>query len=109
MPDATPREPVPVAPIEVAGNHLTLLADGPQRLDALIALIDGARRDLRVLYYIFLDDASGHRVRDALIEAARRGVNVSMLVDGFGSTANAEFWQPLAETDISFCRFSPRF
>ena len=55
--------------IEVAGNRLTLLIDGPERLEALVALIEGARKDLRVLYYMFLDDSSGVRVRDALIAA----------------------------------------
>jgi cardiolipin synthase len=109
MADATPREPAPAAPIKVAGNYLTLLPDGPQRLEALLSLIEGAKRDLRILYYIFLDDVSGHRIRDALIAACRRGVRVFLFVDGFGSTANQDFWQPLAETDIHFCRYSPKF
>jgi cardiolipin synthase len=109
MADANPHEAAPAAPIEVAGNRLTLLADGPQRLEALVALIDGAERDLRILYYIFMDDRSGVRVRDSLIAACRRGVSVSLLIDGFGSTANSEFWQPLIEAEISFCRFSPEF
>src|SRR6185436_21108311 len=81
----------------------------PQRLDALIALIEGARTDLRILYYMFLDDESGVRVRDALIEAAGRGVRVSLLVDGFGSASRAEFWKPLTESGIGFCRFSPKY
>ncbi len=109
MADATSPEPAPSASIEVAGNRLTLLPGGPERLEALVALIEGARQDLRILYYIFMDDFSGHRVRDALIAAAGRGVRVSLLVDGFGSTANAEFWQPLDRTGIRFCRFSPKY
>jgi cardiolipin synthase len=94
---------------EVGGNRLTLLADGPERLEALIRLIEGARNDLRFLYYIFLADSSGTRVRDALIAAARRGVKVWLLVDGFGSPANPEFFRPLAEAGAAFCRFSPNF
>lgn len=94
---------------EVAGNRLTLLAEGPKRFEALIALIENARESLRILYYIFLDDASSGRVRDALIAAAARGVEVRMLVDGFGSTANKEFLKPLVDTDVIFCRFSPKF
>jgi len=109
MADATPQEKAPPVSVEVAGNQLTLLADGPRRLEALVALIDGARQDLRVLYYIFLDDVSGVKVRDALIGAATRGVKVSLLVDGFGSTANREFWRPVAESAIRFCRFSPKY
>ncbi|HEX8468749.1 MAG TPA: phospholipase D-like domain-containing protein, partial [Allosphingosinicella sp.] len=94
---------------EVAGSRLTLLADGPQRLSALLDLIEGAKESLRFLYYMFMDDSSGTRVRDALIVAARRGVTVSLLVDGFGSTANREFFRPLEAAGIAFCRFSPKF
>lgn len=93
----------------VAGHRLTLLAGGPERLQALIALIDGARESLRFLYYMFMDDGAGHRVRDALIAAAERGVEVSLLVDGFGSTSNLEFFEPLRDSRVRFCVFSPRY
>jgi cardiolipin synthase len=93
----------------VAGNRLTLLPDGPGRLQALLALIEGAEESLRILYYMFLDDASATRVRDALIAAAARGVKVSVLVDGFGSTANMDFFRPLSEAVQVFCRFSPNY
>ncbi|MEA3009048.1 MAG: cardiolipin synthase [Sphingomonadales bacterium] len=94
--------------LEVAGNRLTLLAEGPSRLGALLELIDTAKESLRILYYMFMDDASGTRVRDALIAAAGRGVKVSLLVDGFGSTANRDFFRPLEPAGIAFCQFSPK-
>lgn len=109
MADQISPAPTPPVSIEVAGNRLTLLPDGPERLQALLALIDGAAKDLRILYYIFLDDVSGVRVRDALIGAVGRGVKVSLLVDGFGATTNREFWRPVAESGIQFCRFSPKY
>lgn len=99
-----------IEPVAVAGNRLTLLPDGPGRLEALIALIDGAQESLRILYYIWADDASGRRVRDALLEAVARGVKVSMLVDGFGSSgASAAFFKPLVDGKARFCRFVPRW
>lgn len=99
-----------LSPIEVAGNRLTLLPDGPQRLEALIALIDGATESLRILYYIWEDDEAGRRVRDALLRAAGRGVQVSMLVDGFGSAyASEAFFRPLLDAAARFCRFVPRW
>jgi cardiolipin synthase len=94
---------------EVAGHRLTLLADGPERLEALIGLIEGAQESLRFLYYMFLDDASGARVRDALIAAAGRGVKVSLLIDSFGSVANPDFFRPLSDGGVAFCIFSPRW
>jgi cardiolipin synthase len=99
-----------LAPIKVAGNRLTLLPDGPQRLAALIGLIDGAEESLRILFYIWQDDESGRQVRDALLRATGRGVQVSLLVDGFGSAnASEEFFRPLVEADARFCRFVPRW
>ena len=96
--------------MEVAGNRLTLLADGPERLEALIALIDGARESLRILYYIWENDKAGRRVRDALLAAAERGVHVSLLVDGFGASgAPKDFFEPLIEAQARFCRFVPRW
>jgi cardiolipin synthase len=49
MADIVPKEEAPQF-VEIAGNRLTLLADGPARLEALIALIEGARSSLRLLY-----------------------------------------------------------
>ena len=104
------REEARIASLDVAGNRLTLVSDGPDRLAALIALIDGAQESLRILYYIWLNDDAGRRVRDALVAAAHRGVEVSMLLDGFGaSAANAAFFKPLSDANARFCRFVPRW
>ena len=102
---------VPTQPsFTVAGDRLTLLDTGPRRLECLLALIDGATATLRVLYYIYADDATGQRVNAALIAAARRGVKVALIVDGFGSdSASTGFFAPLREAGVSVCRFSPRF
>jgi cardiolipin synthase len=104
MSDADPA----IRPHDVAGNRLTLLADGPERLEALIALIDRAKESLRILYYIWENDESGRRVRDALVAARARGVKVSLLVDGFGAVA-APFFDPLIDAEARFCRFVPRW
>ena len=106
MSDAEPQ----IRPMEVAGNRLTLLPDGPERLEALVDLIEDAKESLRVLYYIWEDDVAGRRVRDALVAAAGRGVSVSLLVDGFGaSSAPKGFFQPLIDAQARFCRFVPRW
>ena len=104
--DVTPFGSEPSSTLTVDGNRLALLASGPQRLDALIELIDGARQLLRILYYIWVDDRSGRRVRDALAAALDRGVDVSLLVDGFGA-APSRFFEPLLRAGLRFCRFAP--
>lgn len=101
-------EPAPQPTFAVAGNRLRLLDTGPRRIDALITLIEGARRSLRMLYYIYADDESGRRVNAALAAAAARGVSVALIVDGFGSD-DAGFFAPLRDAGVAVCRFIPRF
>lgn len=93
----------------VEGNRLTLLIEGHERLTALIGLIDGARHSLRLLYYIYTDDATGQLVRAAMERALDRGVKVALIVDGFGSSARPEFFQPLLARGADVCHFLPRF
>lgn len=104
QPDAA-TEPV----FEVAGNRLRLLDDGPERLAALLELIAGARSSLRLLYYSYANDGVGERIRSALIDARARGVRVSLIIDGFGSTAGDAFFAPLQAAGGEVCRFIPRF
>ncbi|MES2336988.1 MAG: phosphatidylserine/phosphatidylglycerophosphate/cardiolipin synthase family protein [Pseudomonadota bacterium] len=103
-------EPPPQPTFTVEGNRLTLLDTGPRRLEALVALIDGAQASLRVLFYIYVDDHAGRTIRDALIAAARRGVAVSLTIDGMGSepAAREDFFDPLKATGADVCQFIPR-
>lgn len=102
--------PPPQPSFTVDGNRLTLLDTGPRRLDALIALIDGAAHRLRILYYIYADDDAGRRVNAAMAAAADRGVAVSLIIDGFGSEdTDPAFFAPLHDAGVKICRFSPRF
>ncbi len=95
---------------EVEGNRLVPLADARTRREALLQLIAGARRTLRLLYYIFRDDALGREVRDALAAAAARGVRVALLIDGFGSEATDDaFFRPLIDAGAEVRRFHPRW
>jgi cardiolipin synthase len=93
----------------VDGNRLTLLVAGKQRLDALLALIDNAQHSLRLLYYIYTDDRTGRMVRSAMERALDRGVKVSLILDGFGSSARPDFFVPLEQRGADVCHFLPRF
>jgi len=93
----------------VDGNRLTLLIAGHERLSALIGLIDGAKHSLRLLYYIYTDDETGREVRAAMERALERGVAVSLIVDGFGSSAKPDFFVPLESKGADVCHFLPRY
>lgn len=93
----------------VDGNRLTPLTGGGERLRALLDLIAGAKRSLRILYYIYVDDASGRRLRDALAAALDRGVTVRVIVDGFGSALPEDYFSGLHDKGADVCRFLPRY
>jgi cardiolipin synthase len=69
----------------IPGNAIGLLRNGEEYFPALIAAIDAAQREVWLETYIFADDAAGRAVADALVRAARRGINVRVLIDGWGA------------------------
>jgi cardiolipin synthase A/B len=67
------------------GNRVALLKNGTEYFPALIAEIESARDSVYIEAYIFADDGAGRVVADALIAACERGVDVRVVVDGFGT------------------------
>lgn len=67
------------------GNNVSLLTSGTEFFAAVLGEIDAARSDVSLETYIFADDKVGRSVAEALSRAARRGVAVRLLIDGFGS------------------------
>ena len=67
------------------GNQLSLLRDGTGFFPALLAAINAAQVEIRLETYIFEPDETGLAVANALMAAARRGVHVGLLIDGFGA------------------------
>ncbi len=64
---------------------VTLFTDGREKFDALIADIARASHHIHVEYYIFRMDNIGKEVTAALISARKRGVEVRVLIDSWGS------------------------
>lgn len=84
------------------------LQTGRQFVRALLGAIHRARRSLRLEFYIFAPDETGRAVRDALVAAARRKLEVRVLVDALGSKElPAGFWQPLLDAGGTVRRFNP--
>lgn len=69
------------------GNAFELLGDrdGRATLEALRAHIRSARRRISIATYILSDDAVGRGLTRLLVERARDGVEVRLLVDAIGS------------------------
>jgi cardiolipin synthase len=105
--DATPPAPSPRICTEIAGNRLELIESGDERFDLLLHLICAATSSIKMLMYMFNPDRDGDAVRDALTAAARRGVDVKLLIDGFGSAATPEFFADLGKAGGAHCVFNP--
>jgi cardiolipin synthase len=92
----------------LAGNRLTLLNSGGEFFPALLAAINAAAHEVHLESYIFEDDRTGQAVAGALMAAARRGVRVRVLVDGFGAPAFASTLMPaLTEAGVMALSYRP--
>ncbi|MBV8658430.1 MAG: cardiolipin synthase ClsB [Burkholderiales bacterium] len=67
------------------GNQLVLLRNGEAYFPALCNAISQAQREIFMESYLYRDDRAGELVSRHLIAAARRGVRVQLLLDGFGA------------------------
>ena len=67
------------------GNRIRLLRNVEEYFPALEREIDAAASEIFLETYIFEDDDTGQRIAVALMRAARRGVLVHLMIDGFGS------------------------
>ena len=67
------------------GNSVTLMSNTNEVIHQLTADIDEAKEHVHMLFYIFRNDGTGHRVANALKQAAGRGVKCRLLLDAVGS------------------------
>lgn len=95
-------------PLVSAGNRVELLRNGEAYFPALIAAIEAAQRWVQLETYIYAEDNMGARVSAALADAASRGVEVRLVVDGFGSaSAIAGLHASLAPAGVQVRVFRP--
>lgn len=81
----------------LGGNRISLLCNGAEYFPAILDAINGARESVRLETYIYADDAVGDACTAALCSAARRGVDVRLVVDGFGARNLDQHHRPQLE------------
>ena len=92
----------------IPGNAVRHFPDSPAALDAMLALIAGARRTVHFENYIIRGDGTGRRFGAALAERARAGVRVRVLYDALGSIATRRrFWRELRRAGVDLRTFRP--
>ena len=90
------------------GNRVDLLVDGEATYKALEEAIERAEHHVFAEYYLLRHDRTAAWFRDLLIRAARRGVRVKLLIDGYGSFWISHRWlRPLREAGAEVVFFLP--
>ncbi|RZI64440.1 MAG: phospholipase D family protein [Variovorax sp.] len=113
LPSPLPRS-VTTAPVDVAATPLArvalasgegfapglsgfqLMPEGATALNARLQLAQAAQRTIDAQYYILQKDASGKLFLHALLQAARRGVRVRLLIDDFYTAGKDPLFAALA-------------
>lgn len=79
FPTVSPRE------VTLGDGTITTYTYGSDLYDDMLAAIDGAQRQILFETYIWKADATGERFKQALADAAARGVEVHVIYDGFAN------------------------
>ena len=89
-------------------TKVRLLKNGSEIFPAMFDLIDHAVFCIGLEMYIFADDDTGREFRDHLVSAAKRGVQVMVMVDAVGSWSLPEtFWDELRTAGGMARQFRP--
>ncbi len=91
-------------------NKVQLVRGGRDYFSLLEAMIDAATSSIHFQTYIFDEDETGRAIAEALMRAARRNVNVYMLIDGYASQhLPAHFINEIKDAGVHFSYFKPLF
>ncbi|MFD2525736.1 phosphatidylserine/phosphatidylglycerophosphate/cardiolipin synthase family protein [Flavihumibacter stibioxidans] len=91
-------------------NRVQLIRGGKQYFDSLVNLINGAKSSIHLQMYIVDDDETGMNIIGALMNAAGRGVQVFMLLDGYASQVlSRKVVKQIIDSGIRFRWFEPLF
>jgi cardiolipin synthase len=90
------------------GNRVEIYSRGDAAFAAMFRVVQEARREVLLESYILKDDATGREFARELTNAARRGVSVRVLADGFGSLATRRaFWNELRGNGVEARLYHP--
>ncbi len=90
-------------------NRVKFIHGGKEFFDTLEKMLDEAGKVIHFQTYIFSDDGTGKRIKDALVRASERGVRVYLLCDGYATGFSDAWIREFLESGIYFRYFEPLF
>ena len=92
----------------ISGNKFTLLENGEAFFPRVFEAIRAAKREVLLETFILYEDKVGKALHAALLEAAQRGVQIDVTVDGFGSPSlSPKYVASLIEAGVRLHVFDP--
>lgn len=87
------------------GNTARIAADADAAIDGIVSDIDAAVGTVHLSFYIWLGDANGSKVVDAVCRAARRGVTCRIVADAIGSRSliRSGRWEAMRQAGAHVC------
>ncbi|WP_166251748.1 cardiolipin synthase ClsB [Marinobacter salicampi] len=93
----------------VEGNAISLMTNGDEFFARALEMVRAARQEVLIETFMVIDDSVGRELQEALIAAAKRGVWISVLADGYGTHFLPEgFIQEMERVGIHFCLYHPQ-
>jgi cardiolipin synthase A/B len=92
------------------GNTVTLLVDGPATFATMFRAVEHARDHIHLETFSMedVDDGTGHKLADLLLQKQAAGVSVKVIYDSVGSFSTpAAFFQRLRDGGIQVAEFNP--
>ncbi len=92
----------------IGSNQFRLLENGEEFFPRVFECIAAARQEVVLETFIWFDDPVGRQLKDALVTAGRRGVQIDVTIDDYGSPdLSADFLGELADAGVRMHVFDP--
>lgn len=92
----------------LGGNRSKVLTNGHDTYQAMLQALRGAKHHIHIEFYILRDDVVGSMFQKLLIEKAKQGVKIRIIVDGVGSLElKKRYIRELEQAGIEFYWFLP--
>ena len=72
-----------------------LFCNVPKLYDSMLKDINNAKKFILLETYIYDNDETGLKFKEILIKKAKQGVKINLLVDGWGSTVDKDYFKEL--------------
>ena len=96
-----------LTPELAGGNRARALVNGDEIFPAMLEAIRSAEQTITLETYIYWSGSVGQQFSAALVERAKRGVQVKVLLDWWGSELDARLLDEMRSSGIEIRRYNP--